>query len=86
MSPIPKLFVLHIGHVIIVCILKCFCDASAISLLVLSYADDTIDECEDDADGGRYDLQLGLAFSSRMSVEDSYRDNPASSVQRLLIF
>lgn len=86
MSPIPKLFVLHIGHVIIVCILKCFCDASVISLLVLSYADDTIDECEDDANGGRYDLQLGLAFSSRISVDDTYSDNPASSVERFLIF
>ena len=55
---IPELFVFHISHVIIVGILKCFCNASAISLLVFSYADDTIDKCEDDANGGRYDLQL----------------------------
>ena len=55
-SPIPELLVLHISHVVIISILKCFYDASAISSLVLSYADDTIDKCEDDADGGCYNL------------------------------
>lgn len=62
MSVVPELFVLHISHVIIISILKCFCDASAIPLLVFSYADNTVDDCEDDADGGSYDLQPGLAF------------------------
>ena len=62
MSVVPELLILHIGHVIIISIAKCFYDASAISLLVLSYADDTINDCEDDKNGGRYDLQLGLAF------------------------
>jgi hypothetical protein len=61
MFSIPELLVLHVGHVIVVSIFKCFHGASTISLLVFSYADDTIDDCEDDTDGGRYDLQLGLA-------------------------
>ena len=62
MSVVPELFILHIGHIIIVGIFKCFCDASAVSLLVFSYADNTIDNCEDDTDGGSNDLKLGLAF------------------------
>jgi hypothetical protein len=56
LSIVPELFVFHVSHVIIVSILECFHGASAISLLVFSYADDTIDNRENDADSGRYNL------------------------------
>ena len=59
LSILPELLVLHVSHIIIVSIFECFHDASTISLLVLSCANDTIYKCEDDANGGRYNLQLG---------------------------
>ena len=62
LSILPELLVLHVSHIIIVSIFECFHDASAISLLVFSCANDTVDDCEDDANCGSYDLQLDLAF------------------------
>jgi hypothetical protein len=59
---VPELFVFHVSHVVIVSILKSLHNASAVPLLVFSRADESVDNCEDDADRGRYDLQLGLAF------------------------
>lgn len=86
MSVVPELFILHIGHVVIISILKCFCDASTISLLVLSQTDDTIDNCEDDTNGGRYDLQLGLAFQLAKKIDDTDSNNPTGSIKRFLLF
>jgi pantothenate synthetase len=59
---VPELFVLHIGHVIVVSILKRFYNASVVSLFILPHANETIDNCEDDTDCGRHNLQLCSAL------------------------
>jgi hypothetical protein len=54
--PVPELLVLHICHVIIICIFEGFRDASAVSFFVLPCAYKAVNDCKDDADCGGYDL------------------------------
>jgi len=57
----PELLILHIRHIVVVCILERFRDTALISLLVLASADEAIDEREDYAHRGGDHLGVGLA-------------------------
>ena len=65
---LPELFILHISHIIIVGIFKCFHDTSAVSFLVLARADESVDNGEDDTDCGCYNLER---FSIRVHTSAS---------------
>ena len=82
---LPKLFVLHVSHVIIVSIFKRFYNASFVSLSVLPDANESIDESEDDTDCGRHNLQLGSALERMRRQRCTHSDYPTSSIERLLI-
>jgi len=83
---VPKLLILHVRHVIIVCILKRFRDSAVISLLILAGADEAVEECKDYAHRGRdhLDSQLATARIELPARSCTHSHDPASRIQRFL--